>query len=356
MLPTLPGAIAALRRRWFLHRWVEGLGRQGTIALLGAGCAALLGRVLLSWGQREALAVAALAGIVLVTALLRARRLLPRVERASAWLDVSAGATGRIVTESELGASAWSEAARHDLARSLAILPRIPWWRALRSLIPALGFLVAALLVPIPRMPIGPPPILAQAALAGLEQKLATLEETLDLAPETAEELAARLERVEAAADEGNPASAFEAIDRLDERLDLEAERALDAARRATPDLDRAAGDPALADAQSALEQALSSLGEAGLAKDLPDALQDALLPGSLRLPPGTRLSSVELARLSSQLKGALGERLERLAGGRLLNPANLRELKLGAPGGGGLGEFDPDHVCDEECLKPGGT
>jgi hypothetical protein len=87
--------------------------------------------------------------------------------------------------------------------------------------------------------------------------------------------------------------------------------------------------------------------------------VQDALAPGSLSLPQGVQLSSAELAALSQELRGVLDERLAKLAAGRLLDPSKLRELKLGE--GVGLGdlsdfEYDPDHVCDEDCKKPGGT
>ena len=188
--------------------------------------------------------------------------------------------------------------------------------------------------------------------------KPATLEEVLDLPPEEAEELAARLQRIEDEAASGQPASTFEAIDRLGERLDAEAAQALDAAQRAAQDLAQAAGDPSLAEAQAALDSALSGMQAGGLGKDLPPELRAALEPGSLSLPPGVQLSSAELGKLSQALKGVLDQRLAQLGAGGLLSNVKLSELRLAQGSLGSLDDFeyDPDHVCDEECKKPGGT
>jgi hypothetical protein len=211
--------------------------------------------------------------------------------------------------------------------------------------------------VPVPEEVVGPPPVVATALIEDLEAKLATLEETLELPAEEAEELAARLERIQAEAENGQPASTFEAIDRLAQRLEDEAAQALEAAQRAGEDLARAAGDPSLAGAQEALESALNGMKEAGLAKDLPPEAREGLMPGTLSLPPGTQLDSRELAKLSQELKGALEAKLGKLGKGRLLDLSKLRLVEGALPGlGEGFGELDPAHECDEDCKKPGGT
>lgn len=359
MLPRLEDGIAALRRRRLVQSWLELAGVHAQVALFAVGIAALFLRVLERWESREAAALLALAGTAALTSFWLAWRRRPGVATAATWLDVRGGARGQVVTETELGESAWSDEARQQLATALETLPRAPWRRALRPALPAALFAALAVWVPIPRKGFGPPPVVTETALEELHEKLETLEETLDLAPEVAEEMEARLERIEDDAASGQPESTFEAIDRLGERLDAEAEQALEAAQRANQDLASAASDPSLADAQAALESALASMKDAGLGKDMPQALQDALQPGSLSLPEGVQLSSAELAALSQELKGVLDARLGKLAAGRLIDPAKLRELKLGE--GVGLGDFsdfelDPDHVCDEECKKPGGT
>lgn len=359
MLPTLETGVACLRRRRLVQRWFELAGTHAQVALFAVGVVALFLRVLGRWESGEAALLLGFAGVAGLTAYASARRRLPSAASAVAWLDVRGGARGQVVTERELGESDWSEAARAQLARALAALPPIGWKRELRPVLPAAAFAALAVWVPIPRAVIGPPPVVTETALEELHEKLETLEETLDLAPEVAGEMAARLERIEDEAASGQPASTFEAIDRLGERLDAEAAEALEAAREASQDLASAASDPSLADAQAALESALAGMQEAGLGKDLPEAVQNALAPGSLSLPEGMQLSSAELAALSKELKGVLDQRLARLAAGRLIDPAKLRELKLGA--GGELVdlsdfELDPEHVCDEECKKPGGT
>lgn len=359
MLPRLEDGIAALRRRRLVYHWLELAGVHAQVALFAVGVVALFLRVLRRWESGEAAALLALVGIAALTSFVLARRRRPGAAHAAAWLDVQGGARGQIVTETELGESAWSDEARAQLAAALGALPRVPWRRALRPAWPAAAFAALAVWVPIPRQAFGPPPVVTETALEELHEKLETLEETLDLPPEVAEEMETRLERLEDEAAGGQPESTFEALDRLGERLDAEAERALESALRASQDLARAASDPSLTDAQAALEAALASMDQAGLGKDMPQAIQDALQPGALSLPPGAELSSAELAALSQQLKGVLDQRLSKLAAGRLIDASKLRELKLGE--GVGLGDFsdfplDPSHVCDEECRKPGGT
>ena len=359
MLPTLEAGVASLRRRRLVQGWIELVGEHAQVALFAVGVVALVVRVVGRWESREAAGLIGLAGLAVVTAFLLARRRLPGAASAAAWLDVRGGARGQVVTERELGASAWSEGARAQLQSALAALPAIEWRRALRPALPGAAFAALAVWVPIPREVIGPPPIVAETALEELQEKLETLEETLEVAPEVAEEMEARLERIEDEAASGQPESTFEAIDRLGERLDAEAAEALEAARQASQDLASAASDPSLADAQAALESALAGMKDAGLGKDMPQAVQSALAPGTLTLPQGMQLSSAQLAALSKELQGVLDERLAKLAAGGLLDPSKLRELKLGT--GSGLVdlsdfEFDPDHVCDADCKKPGGT
>lgn len=357
MLPELARGVAALRRRRFVLGWLELAGVHVQVALFVLGAVVLYLRVFERWERGPAAALFAWGGLALVSAAVLARRRVPSGAYAAAWLDVQGGALGAVVTESELGGSAWSARAKEQLAAALASLPRPELGRALKpTLVPAL-FAGLALWVPIPKEVVGPPPVVATALIEDLEAKLATLEETLELPAEEAEELAARLERIQAEAENGQPASTFEAIDRLAQRLEDEAARALEAAQRAGEDLARAAGDPSLASAQEALETALAGMKDAGLAKELPPEARAGLMPGTLSLPPGAQLDSRELAKLSQELKGALEAKLGKLGNGKLLDASKLRLLEGGLPGlGEGFGELDPEHECDEDCKKPGGT
>jgi hypothetical protein len=351
MLDSLERAIADLRRRVLATHWLRHAALHGAVLLYAGGAAALLARALGGWERGAAAWVVAIVLAAPLSAWWLARRRAPSREAAAAWLDVRGGASGLVVTESELGSSSWSPAAEARLRGSLEALPRLDILDALRRLAPALAFAALALFVPIPRDEVGPPPAVADSALERVEEKLATLEETLELEPETAIEMEEQLERVAEESREGDAESTFEALDRLEERLEDAARDAETAALRAQHELAAATKDPSLADAQQALENALAEMAEGGLAKDLPADVQSELLPGSLALPEGMQLTSAELAKLAKSLQGALDSKLGRLAQGRLLDPKSLRKL-------GELPTLEgfESHECDESCLKPGGT
>jgi len=356
MLPELAAAVAALRRRTFLVRWLELAATHVALALFGLGALVLYLRAF----ERAERGVAGWLGwsaLALVSAAWLARRRVPSAAWATAWLDVHGGATGAIVTEGELGDSPWSTRVGGGLARARAALPGPRLDSALKRLAPGALFAALAVWVPVPERIVGPPPVVATALIEELEAELEALEEELDLPPDEAEELETRLERIQAEAEDGQPASTFEAIDRLGQRLEDEAAQALEAAQQAAEDLATASGHPELATAQEALEAALATMQDAGLAKDLPPAAKAGLQPGTLSLPPGAQLSSRELAALSAELRKALEATTQGLAAGKLLDASRLRafEGRL-AKLGEGFGEPDPAHECDEDCKKPGGT
>jgi hypothetical protein len=144
-------------------------------------------------------------------------------------------------------------------------------------------------------------------------------------------------------------------LDRLEERLEGEAARALDAAASASEQLAQAAGDPHLDHAQEALGQALETLRKHGLDERAKSSELDAQPPQPLtELPQGVQLDSAQLAKLAREVDARLIERLSKLDAARLIDARRLSELidaRLAREG-----EFDPDHVCDESCKKPGGT
>jgi tetratricopeptide (TPR) repeat protein len=357
--PDFRRALKQVVRRRVLGSSVRALGRHASLALFAAGAAVLVLRTLdphaaAPWGW---IAAAPLVGAL--SAFAAGRRSRPTSEAAAAWLDVHGGASGEVVTEAELGASDWSRHAAQRIERALAALPRAPWTAALRKALPAAAFALAALWVPLPELPVGPPPFVAGHALERVEEKLEALDEQLELEPELAEELRERLERVQEAAEEQRYDATFEALDRLEERLDSEAQEALEAAERAADELAAAATDPHLDHAQEALEAALKEMRDAGLTKGLSEEAR-AALGERLELPPGLQLSSQELAKLARELSGAMGAKLAKLDAARAIDPARLAKLmqarldELGELGE--AGEFDPDHVCDEKCKQPGGT
>lgn len=354
---TLDRARARLTSRRAVGAGVEALGRVGRVALFGGGGLALLVRTMDPGGSRPWWTLAAALGVAAASALWASHRAKPDPQLAAVWLDVHGGASGQVVTESELGASPWSERAAQRLELALTKLPRTPWAPMLRALSLAAVFALAALWVPLPLRSAGPAPFVADRALERVEEKLAALESALELEPELAEEFRERLERVEQSAQDERFDTTFEALDRLEERLDEQAARALDAASRADEALSQAASDAHLDHAQEALEAALSQMRDAGLATR-PNAPTQVPSSESLeQLPTGLQLSSAELAKLSNELRAGLGARLAKLDAARMIDASKLREL-LDAQlrDAGELGEFDPDHVCDENCRKPGGT
>lgn len=348
---SLQTSIAAVRRRFLAAAWMRTIGPHfAALAFIG-GTACLLSRTA-GWDRAAGASWLAVTVLAPLSAWWIARKQVPGAESCATWLDVRGGASGMVVTESEVGVTAWTPQADARLRESLNALPALDATRALRTVLPALAFAVLVVWIDPPKSEIGPPPAVADAAIERIEEKLATLEEVLAMEPEAQAELQEQLENARAEAEEGRAESAFEALDRIEQQLEQHAEEAEQAAHRARHELNEAVDDPSLADAQTALENALAQMAKAGLDKDLPKMMNEALTPGSLTLPEGTQLSSAELAKLSQALKGALDGKVGRLAQGKLLDANAL--AKLGELGS--LDDFDDTHECDADCKKPGGT
>lgn len=357
MLPELAAGVRALRRRTYVRHWIELGTTHLQVTLVALGAVVLYLRALEHWDTRASAALLPWSAVALLSAAWLARRRQPSPAWAATWLDVHGGALGAVVTEDELGHSPWSSRAREQVSAALAHLPRPDLGRAGRALLLPTLFAGLAAWIPIPERPVGPPPIVATAQVEALAEKLVALEETLELPPEQRSELEKRLEQIRAEAEQGETASTFEAIDRLESELEDQAARALETARHSAEDLARAGGSPDLAEAQEALESALAGLEQAGLGKDLPPEVRTALAPGSLQLPEGVQLDSRELARLSQELRGVLDRNLGKLAAGKLIDAAQLRAARAAqARLGEAFGEPDPAHECDESCKQPGGT
>jgi tetratricopeptide (TPR) repeat protein len=352
MRSTLDRSLAAVRRRSLWSAWWHSIGLHAAVAMFAAGAAILAVRVGAHWTRPDAAWWLALALAAPLSAWWVSRSKVPGRASCATWLDVRGGASGLVVTHDELGETPWTERAEQCLEDSLRALPPIECARALRTSAPAALFVALALWIEPPAAVVGPPPAVADAAIERVEEQLVTLEEVLELEPELAAELQDQLEHVRAESEEGRAESAFEALDHLEQELERHAAQAEQAAHRAQHGLASAVNDPSLAEAQAALEDALSEMADAGLGKELPESLQTALTPGAMTLPEGVQLSSAQLAKLSQELKGVLDLKLGKLVEGRLLDASALGKLgKLGS-----LDDFDDTHECDEECEKPGGT
>jgi len=346
----LEGSIARLRRGAWAARLLRELSLHAALALFAAGAIALALRFGAGWSRPDAALALWLVALAPLTAYLRARPGLLSRRGAEAWLDIRSGGSGLVLTAAELDDPRWRAETERRLASAPAP-PRLRLARPLSRLVPALAFAAGALVLDPPAARAGTPERAVLGVVEKIAEKLATLEETLQLDPAEAEELHARLERLRAEAGEARPEASFEAVDRLEERLEALAREALDAAERARGELAAGSGQD-LAAEQAALERALETLSRSALANELPESMRGKL-DASLRLPEGLELTPAELAGMSQELRELLAARLGELAQAGLLKPGELRRLGELAS----LEGFQPtEHVCDERCGKPGGT
>ena len=350
--------IRRLERRAFLAILVAELLRWLALLAFAAGTAVLLGREV--WkveADRSAWLFLPVAA-ALPVAVLRARaRRLSRAG-AAAWQDVRGGASGLLLTGLEVPDPRWQVEIEKAAERSTRALPRVRMGGETYAVGAALVFALLSWWIHVPRTTAGPPLGLITAAVERLAEKLATLDEEVKLDEELATDLAERLERLRERIEEATPESAFEAIDRLEERIQAEAERVREELEAAHDDLAAglldAARDPAAA--RESLRRAMEKLSALGFDEELAaelEALAARFEAGNLQLPPGLEFDPALLAKLSGRLGELLAGKLGSLADAGLLKNAKL---------------FDPaalkrladlrftEHECDESCDKEGGT
>ncbi len=363
--PTdLDGALAQLARGLRRGFFARELARLAGGGLFAAGCAALLARASFdpSAGWAALLFVPLLA--VPPLAARRARARTPARAELAAWLDRRGGGSGALVTALEAGDPAWKERLEAPLAAVWAAeagRARVPWRTLAARLLPALAFAALALHVPLP----APATPRANDALAtrlaeDVRAKLEALTETVTLEERIAEELAARLARLEEGLGEAGE-SFLEAADSLAERLESLARRAdeevestraaLEGARRGELAAGAEAQAAGAADLARALAQATEELRAGGLERLLPEGLRGLELPPA-EAPPGLQLDPETLARLAEELSEALARGLEGLRAAGLLDPERLRRPEELRP----LSELlAQHHTCDDSCRQ-GGT
>ncbi len=329
-----------LSRRVAGGAFQRGLLRGGTLCACALGSAALGARV--GFGVEVPL-VGLLASIglgAICLGLWEWRRAGFDRGRALAWLDAKSGGSGLLVSLGELGpqngASTWNERAREALKRVPEVESEATG-RRMGALALAMTFAAATVFVPANQA--GATPGLRSAAevygseLERLREALATLEESVELEPETAEQLNQRLERLEAElADLRAGEMALEGLERLEGDVAREAQRAMEQAAKAVDQLARAgewAPDSPGAAARE-IERALERLAEAGLDAELSPETREALEqlaermgqpqdsgPGSsgegLADPQDVQELLEQLAELA-ELRAKLAEELARLA------------------------------------------
>jgi len=271
---------------------------------------------------------------------------------AAAWIDVHAGGSGLVVTGSERPDPRWDAAFQGALAKSHR-MPRLAVGLQSGQALFGIGFLSLALFVQIPEpSPLGPSPAFVAALTESVAQKLLALTENISLDEELAEELTERMRRIQELAEEAPTESIFEAIDRLEERLGLEGERAAQDLQQSLGELWKSmeSGELDQEGLERLLEEARGLLANSGLGEKLPESLA-GLLGGSLELPEGVHLNAAELMQLGEGLSGLMQGSLGELLGAGLLDASKLSLASKFAK----LENFLPtDHQCDEECRSGG--
>ncbi len=333
---SVEAAAERLRRRANLAAYLGDLFRHGAIALVAAGSLALALRFF-AHASREtaALGLVLLVAIAPATAFVAARRRFLSPAGAAAWLDVRSGGTGLLLARGESGDARWDSAVA-PVGGRVARPPRVRLRALLAPLLPSLAFAIAAFVVPVPapRFVVRP---LSESLIERLREKLAALEETVDIDPAVEEELEKRLEWLESGAGNARPETAYEAADRFAQRLEAEAAKARASAERALSSLAAAARRDEAAERSEAARAALEELRASGLATGE---------MAGLEIPEGLILSEADLAQLARDLSSFLEGPLSTLAGAGL----------LGAPGAGELpvpAEFFEE--CDGSCgSEPG--
>lgn len=355
MLADLDSTLKASARRLRLESWVRAFRVHLIVTLLCVGVAVLLSRTL--YDVPRGTSALFLFGLLLapLTAWLQARRQSISRSNVAAWLDLRGGGDGSIVTAMEREDPRWSERVKLALAKQPA-LPPLAVEGALTRTMPAACFIVLALWIDMPRNLLGPGPEMFAGAIERLEEKLETLAELVELDPEEEQEFQERLERLEVEAEDGTPESFYEAADSLEEALEQTAEELAEEANELEQKLAAVANadESQSEEAEGALRESLTELGELGFAEDLTEQLSPELRD-SLELPEGLELDSELMQELSKELREALKQQLEKLQAAGLVDPSKLRKLTPGELAKMRKTKAKLGKPCDSaECIKAG--
>jgi hypothetical protein len=293
------------------------------------------------------------------------------------WLG---GGQGMLLTLLENDDPAWVESPAFAAASKFP-LPLLRPWRKLAPLVPALAFLMAALLLP-QRMPPQGNGVLADDIAADLTATLTELKQQELITPAEEKALEEEVERIRRDAQERVDASSWEAADALREKVAASLSEKQDAVKWAEESLGRygAAAQTGVnpgsnSEAQSAeLLNALEKLAKSGLLAGAPE-LQQLLKSG--KLPADAKSLgqlTAALAKHLAETKGRIGDvaRLGKESG--RFNPSEFPVAgdrsgpDGGNPGTGGVNrgradapltwgkESSPFDRFKESALPPGGA
>ncbi len=298
--------------------------------MLAAGCAALACRLFVPAAEPYLNWLLAAPALAILPAGVASFRRAYRPEEVLTIIDALTGGGGAVLTFAERHDQAWSHASQ--IARAArAPLPRFRPWRRLVVVVPALAFLVIALLLPQRTTAAGVSPM-AEDVVAGLSATLKELQSRELVTPDEEKQLQQEIERVRNAARERMDASAWEAADAVKEKMASNTAAKRDAASWAQEALARYSaagglvGNPDAASAKAELSRALEALARSGALAGAPSDIQKMMASGQLPSDAAT------LERLAASLAQYLGD-----AEGRL---AELRGF------GGRDSRFDPSEFA----------
>ena len=282
------------------------------------------------WGGLGLVAVWAAAGGL-------ARQRVPTRDHAEALLDRHNRSGGLLMTGRFAGHDAWGS------ALAPARVPRVTWQArpTLGALALAAGFVVAALLVPMPDPAAAVGSLDVDRSLDEMAERIDTLEEEKVLDADEAEALREAMRRVAEDATGNDPGKTWEALDHLAETVDRAGDEAAELARQR---MQEAAGAEALAQALAGESGASGESGAAGAGD--PTAAEpgeaEALSPEQLAAAMGAleqlvRDAAGEPTLDGMQLPEGLLEALQQagMDGGREAAEGGARDGALG--GGGGV-------------------
>ena len=337
LIPIVRRFSRRLRLGLFLDAWP----RWAAGALLAAGCAALICRLFFPTADRYLFWLLAAPAVAILPAAIISIRRAYRPEEVLAIVDSLSGGDGAILTLAERRDQAWSHAPQIGRAAHVA-LPAFRPWRRLLVVVPALAFLVIALLLPQRTHATGPSPI-ADDVVAGLSATLAELQSSNLVTPEEEKQLEEEIERVRNAARERMDPSAWEAADAVREKMAANAAAKQDAAKWAQEALAQYSaaggleGSPDAASAKAELSRALEALARSGALAGAPTDIQKMLAGGKL---PTDAASLGKLAASLGQYLGDVQGRLGELKGfggrGSRFDPSEFAAAGDGTDGAAG--------------------
>jgi hypothetical protein len=362
---SLTPIVRRFSRRLRIGLFLEAWPQWAAGALLAAGCAALVCRLFFpAAGPYLYWLLAAPALAILPAAVISIRRAY-RPEQVLAIVDAMTGGDGAVLTLAERHDEAWSQVPQIGRAARVS-LPRFTPWRRLAVVVPALAFLVIALLLP-QRTPASGAAPLADDVVAGLAATLAELQTHDLVTPEEEKQLEQEIERVRTAARERMDASAWEAADAVREKMAANAAAKQDAAKWAQEALAQysaaggAEGNTDSASAKAELSRALEALARSGALAGAPADMQKMLASGKL---PADAASLAKLAASLAQYLGDVQGRLGELRGfggrGSRFDPSEFAAAGEGEgnaagniPGRGGVtrGRADAELTYGRESL-----